>query len=72
MKTQCYQILLQGHLEDHWFEWFGGVEVKNLENGQALLEGNLPDQTALHGILNKIRDLNLPIISVTKIYPEDN
>ncbi len=62
-----YQIRIQGHLEDRWQAWFEEMEITNLENGEALLTGSLPDQAALFGVLLKVRDLGLPLIAVTRI-----
>jgi hypothetical protein len=59
-----YEIRIQGELDDYWQDWFGELRLENQENGQALLSGFLPDQAALHGVLVKIRDLNLTLISV--------
>ena len=62
---EYYEIKIKGHLEPHWSDWFGGLKVTNLEGGETLLSGPLPDQPALHGLLERIRDLNLTLISVT-------
>ncbi len=62
-----YEIRVKGHLEDHWSEWFDGLEITNLENGEALLSGEIVDQAALHGVLAKVRDLGLPLVAVTGI-----
>ena len=59
------QIRLQGHLSTQWLDWFGGLAMENLLGGEALLSGELPDQAALYGVLNRVRDLGLPLISVT-------
>lgn len=61
----CYEIRVKGHLDQGWEEWFGGLEITNLENGEAVLSGELPDQAALHGVLNKVRDLGLPLVGIT-------
>lgn len=60
-----YQIRVKDHLETYWFEWFEGWTVTNLENGEVLLQSAAVDQSGLHGALNKIRDLNLTLLSVT-------
>jgi len=60
-----YSITIQGHLEAHWAAWFDGLTITNGPDGQATLAGELLDQAALHGVLVKIRDLGLPLISVT-------
>lgn len=59
-RQEMYQIVVRGHLESDWSEWFDGLA----EQGTTLLSGMLPDQTALHGILNKIRDLGLPLLLI--------
>jgi hypothetical protein len=60
-----YEIRVKDHLDTYWFEWFEGWTVTNLENGEVLLACARVDQSKLHGTLNKIRDLNLTLISVT-------
>ncbi len=64
-----YQIRVKDHLETYWFAWFEGWEITNLENGEVLLSNPRVDHSALHGVLNKIRDLNLSLISVTRGSP---
>jgi len=66
----CYEIRVRDHLETYWFEWFEGWSITNLDNGDVLLKGDQVDQSSLHGVLNKIRDLNLTLLSV-KCYPMD-
>lgn len=62
-----YQIKLKGHLDDDWNDWFGGVTVTPQDDGTTLLTCHVVDQSALHGLLRQIRDLGLPLISVTRI-----
>jgi hypothetical protein len=64
---QVYQIRLQGHLDHRWTDWFEGLTVTLESNGDTLLTGQVPDQAALYGLLRKVRDLGLPLISVNKI-----
>jgi hypothetical protein len=64
-----YQIRVQGRLDRHWNDWFEGMEIKH-EGDQTLLTGTVPDQAALHGLLHRIRDLNLILLSVYLITPE--
>jgi hypothetical protein len=58
---------VKGHLDRRWSEWFDALEITNVENGEAVLSGHLADQAALHGVLSKVRDLNLPLISLRSV-----
>ena len=60
-----YEIRVKDHLDPCWWQWFEGWSLTNLENGVVLIKKSNVDQSALHGALNKIRDLNLVLISVT-------
>jgi hypothetical protein len=62
--TPIYQIRVRGHLSEQRAEWFDGLSIENQPNGEALLTGPVPDQAALHGLLIRIRDLGLPLLSV--------
>lgn len=62
-----YEIRLNCHLGDQWLDWFDGLTVTNLPNGEATLTGELADQAALHGVLNRIRDLGLTLIAVRRV-----
>lgn len=66
---EYYAIKVKGHLDQRWSDWFAGLELKHLEGNETLLSGLLPDQAALHGLLERIRDLNLTLISVTSDSP---
>ncbi len=59
-----YAIRIKGHLENRWANWFEGLTVTLEENGETLLTGPVVDQSALHGLLRKVRDLGMPLISV--------
>ncbi len=62
-----YEIRIMNHLDAGWAEWFDGWDMQNLEFGEVLLFRAQADQSALHGVLNKIRDLNLVLVSVKRI-----
>lgn len=62
-----YKIRIHGHLSPQWREWFGGLEIVNLDQGEAELSGWLPDKAALYGVLNQIQALNLTLIAVTPL-----
>jgi hypothetical protein len=66
-NTQYYEIRLQGHLEARWVKWFDGLAITLDENGNTLLSGPVVDQAALHGLLKKVRDLGLPLLSVKAV-----
>lgn len=65
-----YTIRVKGHLDERWSDWFDGLEITNLENGDTLLSGDLVDQAALHGVLAKVRDLNLALVAVSSVGPQ--
>ncbi len=65
-----FEIRVKGHLSSSWSEYFGGLEVINEQNGEARLSGLIADQAELHGILSRIRDLNLFLISITHVERE--
>ncbi len=66
-----YEIRVEGYLDDRWRAWFGGLAIRNDPNGEATLSGPVADQAALHGLLARIRDLNLPIVSLTRLTSGD-
>lgn len=63
--TAFYKIKVKGHLDAHWSDWFAGLQLTYPAADETLLSGPLPDQAALHGLLERIRDLNLTLISVS-------
>ncbi len=67
--SPIYEIRIQNHLDQSLMEWFEGMSITYLENGQTVLYGPAVDQSALHGLLAKIRQLNLILISVKEIDP---
>ena len=62
---EYYEIKIKGHLDRYWSDWFAGLKLTYLEGDETLLSGSLPDQAALHGLIERIRDLNLTLISVS-------
>jgi len=63
-QPMVYQIRLKGHLDDQWTDWFEGLTITLEEDGTTLLSGPVADQAALHGLLKKVRDLGMPLVSV--------
>lgn len=66
-NTQFYEIRIKGHLEEHWVSWFNGMTITLEEDGNMLLSGAVVDQAALHGLLKKIRDLGMTLVSVNQV-----
>ena len=64
-----YEIRIKGHLDDRWAAWFEGLTLTLEDNGDTLLTGPVVDQAALHGLLRKVRDLAMPLVSVTRVSP---
>jgi hypothetical protein len=64
-----YQIRIKGHLGPQWTDWFEGLTITLEDNGETLLTGTVVDQSALHGLLRKVRDLGMPLFSVKRIEP---
>jgi hypothetical protein len=64
-----YQIRIKGHLGREWTDWFEGLTITALDNGETLLTGPVVDQAALHGLLRKVRDLGMPLLSVVCLKP---
>ena len=65
-----YEIRLTGHLDAHWTAWFDGLAVSHQSDGTTVVSGPIPDQAALHGLLQRVRDLGLPLVSVHRIEAE--
>jgi hypothetical protein len=65
-----YEIRLKGHLDSRWSAWFDGLSLTNSSDGTTIIHGLIADQAALHGLLQKVRDMGLPLVSVTQI-PSD-
>ena len=67
--VEVYEIRLQGHLDPKWSEWFYGMSITHDGDAATTLRGPVADQTVLHSVLDRIRDMNLPLISVNQIVP---
>jgi hypothetical protein len=67
--TRTYQIRIEGHLSRQWVDWFEGLTITLEEDGHTLLTGPVIDQAALHGLLKKVRDLGMPLVSVSPAEP---
>ncbi len=69
-QPYIYEIRVEGVLTDRWSGWFHGLIIRQESEGETLLSGPLTDQAALHGVLIKIRDLGLPLISLIRLAPD--
>jgi hypothetical protein len=69
-RSMAYQIRIEGHLDDQWADWFSGLAITLEEDGNTLLTGPVADQAALFGLLKKVRDLGMPLISLNRIEPD--
>jgi hypothetical protein len=65
-----YEIRIRGHLDARWAAWFDGLSLSLEGNGTTVLRGPIPDQAALHGLLQRVRDTGLPLVSVIWVEPE--
>ena len=65
-----YEIRLAGHLDAHWATWFDGLAVTREGDGTTVISGVIVDQAALHGVLQRVRDLGLPLVSVIRGNPD--
>ena len=70
VRQEVYQIVVKGHLDSEWSDWFDGLNITMVDNGETILSGPIVDQTALHGVLIKIRDLGLPLLSLIRVESE--
>ena len=68
-EPRLYEIRLKGHLDERWADRFGSMTITLADNGETLLTGPVIDQAALHGLLKKVRDLGLPLVSVNPVRP---
>jgi hypothetical protein len=68
-QPMIYQIKIKGHLGRQWTDWFLGLTITLQDNGETLLTGSVVDQAALHGVLKKVRDLGMPLVSVNRVSP---
>ncbi|MGH9134363.1 MAG: hypothetical protein ACRDZZ_10535 [Ilumatobacteraceae bacterium] len=69
-RIQRYEIRLKGHLGSRWAAWFEGLSLTHEADGNTVIHGPVVDQAALHGLLLKLRDLGIPLISLTRIAPD--
>lgn len=65
-----YEIRIKGHLDEQWADWFGGLTITLEEGGDTLLTGQVVDQAALFGLLRKVSDLGMPLLSVNPVKPD--
>ena len=66
---EIYRIVVKGHIDHTWSSWFDGLTIVQTDTDETILSGPLADQSALHGVLIKVRDLGLPLVSLTRIEP---
>ena len=69
MTKAIYQIRIRGYLRPEWSEWFDGMTITHESNGDTILSGSVRDQAALHGLLTRVRDLGLTLVSVNQVQP---
>ena len=65
--AECYEIRLVGHLDTHWTAWFDGLTVSDASDGTTVISGQIVDQAALHGLLQRVRDLGVTLVSVNRL-----
>lgn len=69
-EPECYEIRILGHLDNRWADWFEGMRITLEDNGETQLSGLVADQSALYGLLRKVRDLGMPLVSVNRVEPD--
>jgi hypothetical protein len=69
-QPTIYQIRIEGHLGQQWTDWFEGLTITPEKDGDTLLTGPVIDQAALHGLLKKVRDLGIPLVSINRVEPD--
>ena len=72
MDTDEYEIRVEGHLDPRWAAWFDGLELTAEDDGTTVIRGPVVDQAALHGVLHKLRDIGIPLISLTQLPPSSH
>lgn len=70
-EPEVYEIRIKGHLGCQWTDWFDGLTITLEDTGETLLTGPVVDQAALHGVLKKVRDLGMPLVSVNRLPPDE-
>ena len=69
-EARRYEIRLKGHLDNRWAAWFDGLRLSLESDGTTIIRGSVADQAALHGLLQRVRDTGLPLVSVIRIGPD--
>ena len=69
-EAGSYEIRLKGHLDTRWAAWFDGLSLSLETDGTTIIRGPIPDQAALHGLLQRVRDVGLPLVSVNRVEPD--
>ena len=69
-QPSVFRIRIRGHLDRQWTDWFDGMVITHEEDGDTLLTGRVADQSALHGLLKKVRDLGMTLVSVNPVLPD--
>jgi len=71
-QAEKYEIRVEGHLDTRWAAWFDGLDLTHETDGTTVLHGPVVDQAALHGLLQKVRDLGVPLVSVIHVAPDSH